>query len=132
MDHTADLGAFFYGADLKEIFANAGEALFALMIDKPPRRGGEEMAVSVQGTDLEDLLVRWLSELLFLFQTQARVVTRARVKKITEKSLSATVKTVPFDPDRHGVRDEIKAATYHQIEIKPTPTGWRAKVIFDL
>ena len=132
MDHTADLGAFFYGADLKEIFANAGEALFALMIDKPPRRGGEEMAVSVQGTDLEDLLVRWLSELLFLFQTQARVVTRARVKKITEKSLSATVKFVPFDPDRHGVRDEIKAATYHQIEIKPTPTGWRAKVIFDL
>ena len=132
IDHTADLGAYFYGADPKAVFENAGQALFDLMVDRLPRRGEEEVRVSVEGTDREDLLVRWLNEMLYLFQVKERVVASVEISGLSENGLSARVSLARFDLGRHGLKNEIKAATYHGLELRPWRKGWRARVIFDL
>jgi len=132
IDHTADLGAFFYGADAQEVFVNAGLALFDLMVEHPPGQGRKMVRVALDGADREDLLVRWLNELLYLFQVQGLILTGVKIKGFSETSLAAKLTMTLFDLETHGLKNEIKAATYHQIELCPAPKGWRARVIFDL
>lgn len=132
IDHTADLGAFFYGAGAQEVFINAGLALFDLMVEHPPGQGRKTIRVALDGADQEDLLVRWLNELLYLFQVQGLVLTGVKMKGFSKTNLAAELTMTPFDLETHGLKNEIKAATYHQLELRPTPKGWRARVIFDL
>jgi SHS2 domain-containing protein len=81
LSHTGDLGMLVYGRDLPELFAHAAWAMFDLMSDATTMRPQQTVTVSVEATDLEDLLVRWLNELLYLFAVeqmagrwQARVI----------------------------------------------------------
>ena len=85
------------------------------------------MKISVSGEDLADLMVRWLGEILFLFSGENLVVTSIRME-----SVSASLETVPFEPEIHETLREIKAVTYHQIEVTEIANGWEAKVIFDV
>jgi len=132
LDHTADLGAYFYGANPEEVFVNAGSALFSLMLDRTPRQGDETEKVTIEGTDPEDLLVRWLNELLYIFQVRERAAVDIRIEKFRGNGLTAVLTLAPYDLEVHGVKNEIKAATYHQVALEPIKNGWRAKVIFDL
>jgi len=132
LDHTADLGAYFYGANPQEVFVNAGLALFSLMLDRPPRQGKATEKVALEGTDPEDLLVRWLNELLYLFHVREQVVVNITMKDFRENALTSVLTLAPFDLEAQGVKNEIKAATYHQIALEPIKNGWRARVIFDL
>lgn len=132
LDHTADLGVYFYGANPEEVFVNAGLALFNLMLDRPAGPGNQTEKIAIEGTDVEDLLVRWLNELLYIFQVQEKVALDIKIDNFKENSLSAVLTLTPFDLEIHGLKNEIKAATYHQIALEPIKNGWRAKVIFDL
>jgi len=132
MEHTADLGAWFYGRDPEAVFVNAGLALMTLMIERPPRRGEAVTAVALEASDPEDLLVRWLNELLYLVQVKRRVAVSIRATGLTRTRFEADVETAGFDLARHGIRGEIKAATYHALELRPWRGRWRARVVFDL
>ncbi|MEW5722108.1 MAG: archease [Thermodesulfobacteriota bacterium] len=131
-DHTADLGAVFHGRSLEDLFASAGLALFELMVDRPPGPVGEEIEVKVEGADVGDLLVRFLSELLYLFQVRELVVADIRIGEVSPTRLAAMLLVLPFDPTVHGAGREIKAATYHDLLVEQTSEGWRARVVFDL
>ncbi len=132
LDHTADMGIRVYGSDLKNLFENAGYALMHLMLkgDIGNKRDSREIIIS--GTDAADLLVRWLGELLYLFEGENRIVADLLVNSIASSRLAATVETVPLDPENHEIIHEIKAVTYHQIEVVEANHRWEAKVIFDL
>ena len=130
--HTADMGAYFYGADPKEVFANAALVFFEFMVDRPPSRGNEHRILTVEGTDHEDLVVRWLGELLYLFQAEGRVVTGVDIETLSPTGLTARLTLAPFDLEKHGAANDIKAVTYHQIEFRPVKNGWRARIFFDL
>ncbi|MBW2060655.1 MAG: archease [Deltaproteobacteria bacterium] len=132
MDHTADLGVYFYGATPEEVLINAGAVLFELMLSGKPRSGDIQKTVILEGLDLEDLLVRWLSELLYFFSVRKEVMTGAEIKSLSSTRLEARIKLAPFDPATQALKMEIKAPTYHQLELKPREAGWRARVIFDL
>lgn len=131
-DHTADLGVYFYGADPTELFRHAGLALFALLLERPPRHGPAPRRVELTGMDMEDLFVRWLNELLYYFQVQEQVVAEIPSLRLDRDRLSADLAMTPYDRCAHGLRQEIKAATYHQVAIRPAKRGWRARVVFDV
>ncbi len=132
IDHTADMGAYFYGADAKEVFINAALVFFEFMVDRPPVSGNENRVLTVEGTDYEDLVVRWLGELLYLFQVQGRVLTGVDIETLSPTGVTANLTLTPFDFEKHGVDNDIKAVTYHQVEFRPVKKGWRAKIFFDL
>ena len=132
IDHTADLAVYFYGRDPKELFANAALALAGLMAERPPRSGGETLRVELEGADIEDLFVQWLGELVYHFQARRRLATRVAILELTPTRLTAEATLAGFDLERHGLRHEIKAATYHQVEVKPHGQGWRARAVLDL
>ena len=89
-------------------------------------------AVSVSAVDLEDLLVRWLSELLYLYDTQRLLCCTFHCTLLEPTHLTATVAGESLDPERHPIDTEIKAVTYHQIAVEQVEGRWQARVIFDL
>ena len=132
LDHTADLGIKIRGTDLKDLFESAGKALIHLMLKGATPGKTSSMKITVSGEDLADLMVRWLGEILYLFEGENLVVNYINIHDITPYRLEATLKTVPFDPQVHEILSEIKAVTYHQIEVANKGDQWEARVIFDI
>jgi SHS2 domain-containing protein len=132
LDHTADLRVRVAGKDLAELFQNAGLALFDLMVDSDAKTTVESIELNVTGEDLPDLLVNFLRELLYLWTGHEKMVTMVHVTHLSDTTVSAQVNTDRYMPQRHRIRHEIKAVTYHQIEVTPIQDGWVAVVVFDI
>jgi SHS2 domain-containing protein len=132
LDHTADLKIRVSGTDPADLFKNAGLALFDL-ITRPDRlKPGEVIEVSVIGDDAADLMVNYLRELLYLWTGEEKLVDRIEIVHLSDNAVSARVSADCYQPERHEIRHEIKAVTYHQIEVSRTGDGWQAMVVFDV
>ncbi len=133
IDHTADAGMWVYGRDRAELFAHAAWALFDMISDADTIRPQQTVKMTIdEALDWEDLLVRWLSELLYRYDTEQFLCASASLVTLAPTQLCAYVKGERFDPARHPIDTEIKAVTYHQITVEPCDAGWRARIIFDL
>jgi SHS2 domain-containing protein len=132
LDHTADIGLIVYGEDLKALFENAGEAFFHLVTDLRKVRSRTERRIEIQGEILERLMVDWLTELLYLHDVENLLFKKFKVESIGKAGLKAMVKGEPFQEGVHVIKTEVKAVTYHRIEVRKENGGWRAQIIFDL
>jgi SHS2 domain-containing protein len=132
LDHTADLGIRIWGVDLKTLFENAGKTLMHLMLRGESPQRALPKRILLSGDDLADLMVRWLGEIHYLLEGEKRAVTSIRIVDIRPPCLEAALETVPFDPELHEILTEIKAVTYHQIEVVQKRDRWETQVIFDL
>ena len=134
-DHTGDIGVSLTGRTVDELFASAAAAFtdsITPLETVEPRRP-EELDVAAPELDL--LLVDFLSELLYRFDTRAWLTQNAQVA-VRELDggweLQGTLLGEKHDPDRHPIRVLIKAVTYHQLEIVQREGMWSAKVVFDI
>ncbi len=116
IEHTADIGIKAYGGSLDESFANAALAMFEVMTDVSKVKPVGEYEVRVEAENLEDLLVDWLGELLFLHETQDVLLSEFDVK-IDNLSLDAKVRGEALDREKHELKDDVKAITYHMLEV---------------
>jgi len=132
LDHTADLGIKVWGSGLGDLFKNAGLALMDLIVEGKTDDSGTTKEISVLGHDLSDLMVRWLGEILYLFEGEGLVVTDIHIEDIRPSKLDARVRVTPFDPNSHEILSEIKAVTYHQSYVKDLGGQWETRIIFDL
>jgi SHS2 domain-containing protein len=88
--------------------------------------------VSLASTDLSELFLDWLRELLFLFSTRSLAICRVEVSSIEPTRINATAFGEEFNAERHGLKVEVKTPTYHEYRIEKTDEGYRATVIFDV
>ena len=132
LDHTADIGLVIYGENLKALFGNAGEAFFHLITDLRKVRGRIERRIIIEGKSLDRLMVDWLSELLYLHDVENLLFKEFEVKSVGKGGLRAIAKGEPFQKEVHVIKTEVKAVTYHRIEVRREKGHWRAQVIFDL
>lgn len=131
-EHTADLGLRVRARNLDMLFAEAAEALFAVIVEDlatvEPR---ESLSLRIAGTDRAYLLFDWLRALLFQFEGDRWLFRRFEVR-VAEDGLTATAWGEPFDPARHPLSHEVKAITYHGLVVEPADGGWLAEVIVDI
>jgi SHS2 domain-containing protein len=132
IDHTADLGIIVKGPDVRNLFILAAQAMTDLMVEGDISDKTSIRDVSLQGEDFPDLMVRWLGEILYLFDGENLIVNSIKIKSISPTKLKSTLTLTSFEPEHHQVIREIKAVTYHQISVDKTKDGWQAKVIFDI
>jgi SHS2 domain-containing protein len=132
MDHTADIGLIIYGNDLRALFENAGGAFFHLITDLRKVRRRVERRINIGGESLDRLMVDWLSELLYLHDVEGLLFKGFKVESVGEDGLKAVVKGEPFQEHIHVIKTEVKAATYHRIEVRKERGRWKARIIFDL
>ncbi len=131
-DHTADLGLRIHAADRSSLFSEAGRALSSVIVSNPDAVDAQEsLSVHVAGGDSEYLLVDWLDELLFLFESK-RFLAREFDVQFDDAGLSATVRGETYNPARHWLAHEVKAVTYHGLTVEHSADGWRAEVILDI
>ncbi|MFP3870013.1 MAG: archease [Syntrophobacteria bacterium] len=131
VDHAADVGIRMEAETLGGLFEVAGMALTDIMTSVAAVAPTIERQFRIQEDGLEMLLVSWLQEILYLLDTEGLVFGRFQVN-VQNCRLVAAAWGEPFDPDVHGAKTEIKAVTYHQLEIGESDRGWRAQVIIDL
>ena len=132
IDHTADIGLHVFGNDPADLFRNAARALTDVITDRRNVVAVDSIGVSVEGHDWPDLMVNWLRELLYLWSGKDLLIASVEVDRINNQRIVAVAGVEPFQPDRHRIRNEIKAVTYHQIDVSEGLTGWEATIILDV
>lgn len=129
LDHTADVQIQAYGATVDEIFQNSALALFEQIADLSKVRAKGEERISLEAASLDELLVDFLNELVFLHSTMNFLFSEFEVK-VDGLSLEASAKGERIDRRRHRLRNDVKAVTYHMLEFN-TREGY-AKFIIDV
>lgn len=133
IDHTADIGLRAYGIDLSQVFANAARGMFSLITDVELVKESLYRDVEVTAPDKEILLVGWLNELIFLFDTELILFRRFYIRSQTDTELKARCYGEKIDKSRHELKRGIKAATYHMLKIEQENSyDYRAQVLFDI
>jgi SHS2 domain-containing protein len=117
---------------LPELFSRAAWALFAVITDVSRVQSGETHPVTVEAVDEPALLVRWLSELNYRHVTRHELYAEFEIQALSPNRLVALVRGEPIDLQRHTLHTEVKAVTFHGLQIDHDAAGWRAQVILDL
>ncbi len=130
-DSSGDVGLTVYGGTLEELFANAATGLFHLISPSEIEKK-EQIYVEADGTELENLFVKWLNELIYLFDAKGFIGSVVEIKNITDNEVKAAVHGDSFDEVKYEKGVLVKAATYHNLIISRQCSQYVAKVIFDI
>jgi SHS2 domain-containing protein len=128
-DHEADVGLVVYGRDYEDMFANGAYALFSVICDLRRVRKKETRQFFIPGKP--DALVVFLNEILYMWDVDRFIPKRARVEREGD-TFHVFAEGEIFDPERHYIRREIKAATYHGFSILEYEDGCEATLVLDL
>lgn len=129
---TADVGIEAWGDSVAEAFIGAAEGLASLLARIPEEKLTQNESVSVNGENLPALLVKLLNELIYLEDTRDLIPGKIKRLWIREPNLFAIVRCAESSAVDPADRGHVKAATYHDLEIKQSETEIRVKVIFDV
>jgi SHS2 domain-containing protein len=145
LDHTADLGFRAWSPTLQGLFTEAATAVLSLGVALDRVRQAAEREVRLEGIDAEELFVSWLQELLFLWTVEGFVGCRFELKIHPPEGqesqgtwrLTGLVSGEAWDPERHEAYTDIKAVTYHNLDIRQErdrsgATAYRVDVILDI
>jgi SHS2 domain-containing protein len=130
IEHTADVGVKAYGKTVAEAFEHAAEAMFDIITDTSTIQAVGQYDIELESPDLEQLLVDWLSKLLFLNDAEDLVFGKFEVT-ITGTRLSARVLGEKYNTKKHRMGVEIKAVTYHMIKVNEKDPIF-VQVLFDI
>jgi SHS2 domain-containing protein len=132
VDHTADVGIIAYGADFEKLFSNAALALFSLITDLESIQEKSRFDLEVRSKDRDSLIVDWLNELIYCFDSKHILFNRFDIESLTDNALKATCYGEAFDPHKHKIKIGVKAATYHMLRLDTDDNGYKAQVILDI
>ena len=121
---------------LAGVFEEAAFAMFDVMTDPTAIERSFVDQFEVTSHDEISLFHDWLEQLLLKFDLDGKVYSVFHVEKIDAQKenlyLAAKAQGGLFERGRHPAKVEIKAVTYHRMEIRATPGGYVARFILDL
>ncbi len=132
LDHTADFGIQVFGQSAQDVFIQAAYAMMEQIVNRKALEVKFENQLVIEGFDWPDLMVNWLRELLFLWSGNELLMKRALINTLSPNRLSAVLKLDVYSAKRHVIKNEIKAITYHELQVKQTVAGWQAQFICDV
>jgi len=136
LEHMGDAYIEAFGSSLEEAYANAALAMFEVMTDTSKVEPKFEESIMVEGHDLSSLLYAWLESLLVKYGVENRLFSKFMVEKINGEKGHFTLKAKAFGEDfdqkKHPSKTEVKAVTYHLMEIEYSETECRLRFLLDL
>ena len=130
--HTADLAARIYGRTPEELFENAAFAMFDMAADLSGIEADLAVEIDLEAGDREALLVSWLNELLYRAFAEGSVFNEFKVIFPEDNRLKAEARGLRLFGNTGRMYKEIKAATYHDLEIRKAGRGYEVTVVFDV
>jgi SHS2 domain-containing protein len=131
VEHTADVGIRGRGSTLDALFAAMAEGLFAIIADPRTVGTGRRRTIALQAASEADLLHDWLEELNALHQVHSELYRRFEVR-VAGTRLEAVVRGEAIDLDRHDLRVEVKAVTWHDLRLEQADGRFEAFVLLDI
>ena len=132
IEHTADTGFEVRGNTKEHLFETAAQAFFHIMWQIETAKKIKPETLEITGSDLEELLVNFLEEFLYLYDAKSQVCTQIQIEKMTDKKIRATAWLQKFNADRDQELLGVKAVTYHQLFIGKKNDTWLAQVFLDI
>lgn len=134
LHHTGDAKFQAFGDTLEEAFQQAALALVSIMWEWEKVGGKLEVPVQVEGHDMEQLLVNYLEEILYLFDTRKFLLSQVDDLSIQKKEghyvLRALFKGDEYSSDTE-IFGDVKAITYNEMEINRT-APFMVQVVVDV
>ena len=132
IDHTADICVRVFGNSLEEIFVGSSKAMMEIITDVEKVNPSKEILIKAQGENYEELLVKWLQEILYVHEVKKMVFKDFEIK--IENGTKAVGKAYgeKIDVDRHEFYSNIKAVTYHNLKIISSKDKYRVDIVFDI
>jgi SHS2 domain-containing protein len=137
-EHTADLGLRASAATLEDLLGEAARGLLAMLLANPDAvQPLQEKEIQIEAVEPALLMFDWLSELLYVFETEKLMLAEfdIRLQAANDQApfrLTARCRGEPMDETKHQMEHEVKAITYHGLEVIETARGWDAQVIVDI
>ena len=128
IEHTADWAYRVRGKNLGELFIQAAWGLYALVEMQLAPAPQTTRLIQLKGIDRESLLVAWLNELLYFHESEGLGFEGLEIEHLDEISLQAKVTGAPT---QQWLKD-IKAVTYHNLEICETESGLEVTLVLDV
>jgi SHS2 domain-containing protein len=132
LDHPADVGIEAWGRILTEAFEQAALGLMSIIVDPRAVQCKEVRQIQLKSNNLETLLVKWLEEVLYLYDGQRFVGAEYHVEALSFNGLTARILGEPFSEGRHKTRTDVKAVTYHQLRVEETAAVTTVRVFLDI
>ncbi|MBR4448325.1 archease [Methanobrevibacter sp.] len=117
---TADVGLKAYGKNLNDAFENAGVAIFNIISDTSNIDALKEIEFEITSEDEVSLLYDYLEELLFYHEVEFMLFSEFHVEIDGNLHLKAKIKGEEIDWNKHERKTEIKAITFHKMDVKKT------------
>lgn len=119
LEHATDAFVEITASDLKEAFIQAGYSVVETTLERETIEEKEERIISVKGKDLKYLLFNWLEEVIFQLITEGFAIHRFKIelKKGIDYEIISTLYGEPINLQKHHFKVEIKAPTFHLMEI---------------
>ncbi len=131
LDHTADLKIRAWAPDLRGLIEQAARGMISLMVEGNPSPV-RHVKLTGSGEDAEQTLVDCLREILLLPELSELYPVEVAVTQADGRCAVCTVGVVPIAEAADIAAGDIKAATYHDIEIRHRGTGLVVEVVFDV
>jgi len=129
----ADAAFEAYGDTLEELFESCALATFEVMVDTKNVKPEQKEEILIKDLNLDDLLFDFISELVYLKDTHKVFFSKfdLHINKNEEYELDSTAWGEKIDYKKQEIRRDVKAITYHMLEVKKMDKGWKAQVILD-
>ena len=132
IDHTADLGFEVWAPTLPGMYAAAAAALAELCYDRDAVAPTDQRRLVVRGASAEERLVRWLQDIYLLLEVDLWLTAHVSDVRCVEDRIEGTLHGEAYEPTRHTLHTEIKAVTYHGMQVERDGDLWRTTVIVDV
>ncbi len=131
-EHTADLGTRVWAPSLVALVEPATRGFYSCIGEIVACGGERQVGFEFAGDDPPYLLHDYLTELLHCFETQGRIVGRIGDVQFDDRHLSVRAGLCDVDRDASALQREVKAITYHELDIRQVQNGYEATFIVDI
>jgi SHS2 domain-containing protein len=128
IEHTADWAIRVVARSLPQLFELAAQGMFAIAGVQVSDHAGTRERIQLEAFDPESLLVMWLEELLYLIESQELGISNLTIRQIEDNRLTAEIMT----GELRSISRDIKAVTYHNLEITHQGNHWSVEIVFDV
>lgn len=130
-EHTGDAGIEVEAPSRADLFACAAIGVARIMVAPDGIVPRETHTITVFGDCDEDLMHEALSDALNLYLDDGFIWRDATVEERPD-TIVLNLVGEEFDPRRHVMLTELKAVTYHQLNVEGAEDGWKARIVFDV
>ena len=130
--HTADIGFKVWGKTREELFSNAARALTDCLVEVSDGIPNQTIFVNLKADSYEALLVQWLTEVLYHFETQSLLGLGFSVVSCELENFKATIHGIEWDPTQQRLKTQIKAVSFHEMKIQEKEGQFEVQVILDV